>query len=131
MTLTEEILHEIDASSQEALELLMELGKIPAPSHHEEKRAEFCKAWLVKQGAKGVYIDEALNVIYPVGCTENNPLVVFAAHTDVVFPDTEELPMRLEDGKLYCPGIGDDTIHVVALLMTAKYIAQHDLVPKN
>lgn len=131
MTLTQEILHEIDASSQEALELLMELGKIPAPSHHEEKRAEFCKAWLEKQGAKGVYIDEALNVIYPIGCTENNPLVVFAAHTDVVFPDTEELPMRLEDGKLYCPGIGDDTIHVVALLMTAKYIAQNGLVPKD
>ncbi|MBQ8358837.1 MAG: M20/M25/M40 family metallo-hydrolase [Oscillospiraceae bacterium] len=109
----------------------MELGKIPAPSNYEEKRAEFCKNWLEKQGAKGVYIDEALNVVYPVGNTESGPLVVFMAHTDVVFPDTEELPMRIEDGKLYCPGIGDDTIHLVALLMTAKYIAQNNLVPKE
>ena len=131
MTLTKEILNTIEASSQEALELLMELGKIPAPSNYEEKRAEFCKNWLEKQGAKGVYIDEALNVVYPVGNTESGPLVVFMAHTDVVFPDTEELPMRIEDGKLYCPGIGDDTIHLVALLMTAKYIAQNNLVPKE
>ena len=131
MTLTAEILKEIEAHGQEAFELLMALGKIPAPSHHEEKRAEFCKQWLEKHGAKGVYIDEALNVVYSVGCTENNPLVVFMAHTDLVFPDTEELPMRMEGNRLYCPGIGDDTIHLVALLMAAKYIAQHNLQPKD
>ena len=129
MKLTSDILQYVDDHAQEALDLLMELGKIPAPSHHEEKRAEFCKQWLEKQGAKGVYIDEALNVVYPVGCTDDKPLVVFMAHTDVVFPDTEELPMRVEDGKLYCPGIGDDTLHLVALLMAAKYIAENDLVP--
>jgi RimJ/RimL family protein N-acetyltransferase len=76
---------------------LVELAKIPAPSNHEEKRAAFCKEWLEKQGAQGVYIDEALNVIWPVGCTENNPLKVFMAHSDVVFPDTEELPLVLSD----------------------------------
>jgi len=131
MTLNEEFLHSIDADAQEALDLLIQLGKIPAPSHHEEKRAEFCKQWLEAQGAKGVYIDEALNVIYPVGCTEDNPVVVYAAHLDVVFPDTEELPLRVEDGKVYCPGIGDDTAHVVALMMAAKYVAKNNLVPKD
>lgn len=131
MTLTKEIIAYIEEHSQEALDLLMELGKIPAPSNHEEKRAEFCKNWLEKQGATGVHIDEALNVVYPVGNVESGPLVVFMAHTDVVFPDTDELPMRVEDGKLYCPGIGDDTIHLVALLMAAKYIAENNLTPKN
>ena len=131
MQRNEELLKEMEASRQEALDLLMELGKIPAPSHQEEKRALFCKQWLEAQGAEGVYIDEALNVIYPIGCIADNPLVVFAAHTDVVFPDTEELPMRIENGRLYCPGIGDDTLHLVALLMAAKYITKHKLVPKN
>lgn len=131
MELNASILKGIEDSRQEALNLLMELGKIPAPSNHEEKRAEFCKAWLEKQGAEGVYIDEALNVVYPVGNVAEGPLVVFMAHTDIVFPDTEELPMRIEDGKLYCPGIGDDTIHVVAMLMAAKYIAKNKLTPKN
>ena len=131
MELNAGILKEIENSRQEALDLLVELGKIPAPSNFEEKRAEFCKNWLEKQGAEGVYIDEALNVVYPVGDVNNGSLVVFMAHTDVVFPDTEELPMRVEDGKLYCPGIGDDTIHLVALLMAAKYIAKNKLTPKE
>ena len=114
----------------EWFELLEALAKIPAPSHHEEKRAEFCKRWLEDNGAEGVYIDEALNVVYPIG-NMNGELVVIMAHSDVVFPDTEELPFYVEDGRIYCPGIGDDTAHVVALLLSAKDIIEKGLVPKN
>ena len=113
----------------ETVDLLRALGKIPAPSHHEEKRAEFVRNWLTAQGAEGVYIDEALNVIYPIGVTADNPVVAIMAHTDIVFPDTEELLMREEDGKLYAPGIGDDTGNLVVLLMAAKYIAEHQPEP--
>lgn len=127
MQLTSEILQYIDEHREEAYQLLIELAQIPAPSNHEEKRAAFCKEWLEKQGAMGVYIDEALNVIYPVGCTDNNPLVVYMAHSDVVFPDMETLPLRVEEGKIFCPGVGDDTANVAALLTVAKYIAQHDV----
>lgn len=114
----------------EALELLKELGKIPAPSHHEEKRAEFVAAWLKAQGAENVHIDEALNVVYPIGVTEDNPVVVVMAHTDIVFPDTQELEVREENGRLYAPGIGDDTANLVTLLMAAKYVAQHAVKPR-
>lgn len=127
MQLTQEIFQYIDEHREEAYQLLLELAQIPAPSNHEEKRAAFCKEWLEKQGAKGVYIDDALNVIYPVGCTEDNPLVVYMAHSDVVFPDMDTLPLKVEDGKIFCPGVGDDTANVVALLTVAKYIAQHDV----
>ena len=47
--------------AQEAIELLRELGKIPAPSHHEEKRAEFIKSWFKNQGAKDVSVDAAFS----------------------------------------------------------------------
>ena len=67
MQLSQEILDYVEAHREEAFQLLIELAQIPAPSNHEEKRAAFCKDWLEKQGAKGVYIDDALNVIYPVG----------------------------------------------------------------
>lgn len=127
MLLNENILTYIEEHRQEALELLLELAQIPAPSNHEEKRAAFCKNWLEQQGAQGVYIDEALNVIYPIGVGENNPLVVYMAHSDVVFPDTEPLPLTIEDGKILCPGVGDDTANVVALLTVAKYIARNSL----
>ena len=118
-----------ESHAEEAIALLRELGKIPAPSHHEEKRAAYIKNWLEAQGAKGVYIDEALNVVYPIGVTENNPVVVLMAHTDIVFPDTEELLMREEDGKLYAPGIGDDTANLITLLMAAKYATEHQITP--
>ena len=131
MELTNSVLEYIKVHEQEALELLMELAVIPAPSHHEERRAAFCKAWLERQGARGVYIDEALNVVWPIGCTEDNPLMVFMAHSDVVFPDTDSLPMRVENGRIHCPGVCDDTANVVAMLMTAKYIAEEKLTPNG
>lgn len=131
MKLTHEINEFIEEHREEAYELLLELAQIPAPSNHEEKRAEFCRNWLTAQGADGVYIDDALNVIYPVGCTQANDLAVFMAHSDVVFPDTEPLPLKVENGRICCPGIGDDTANVVALLMAAKYIALKKLMPKD
>ena len=131
MDLTKEILNYIDEHKQEAYELLLTIAQIPAPSNNEEKRAQFCKAWLEQQGAEGVFIDDALNVVYPVGCTQDNPLVVYCAHIDVVFPDTTPLPLKVEDGKILCPGIGDDTANVAALLTVAKYIAQNKLQPSQ
>lgn len=121
----------IDAHRQEHMELLLTLARIPAPSNQEEKRAEFIKNWLEAQGAEGVYIDEALNVILPLGVTSDTPLAVYAAHTDVVFPDTTPLPLYEEDGKIHCPGIGDDTASVAALLMGAKYILEKGLTPQD
>ena len=126
---TQELNTYMDQHREEAFALLLELAQIPAPSNQEQKRAEFCREWLARQGAEGVYIDEALNVVYPVGCEEGKEIVVFAAHSDVVFPDTEQLPLEMEDGRIYCPGVGDDTANVVALLMTAKLIAEHKLCP--
>jgi len=127
--LTQDVLTYIEDHATEAKQLLMELAQIPAPSHHEEKRAVFCKVWLEANGAKGVFIDDALNVVYPVNCDNGGPVVVVMAHTDVVFPDTEALPLKVEDGKICCPGVGDDTANLVALLMAAKYVAQMGITP--
>ena len=131
MELTRKIESYIEVHQQEAYDLLLELAQIPAPSNQEEQRAAFCKAWLEDQGAEGVYVDEALNVIYPIGVNAENPLVCFVAHSDVVFPDTEKLPLTVTDGKIYCPGIGDDTANVVPLMMAAKYIAENKLQTKD
>lgn len=131
MTITEPIANYIDAHRQEAENLLVELAQIPAPSNQEKLRAEFCASWLRNQGAKGVYIDEAWNVIYPIECDNHGEIAVFMAHSDVVFPDTTPLPLSKTDNKIFCPGVGDDTANVVALLMAAKYIAQNHLTPRE
>ena len=131
MELTPSILSYIETHQEEAYQLLLTLAQIPAPSNHEEERAAFCKDWLDAQGAKGVYIDEALNVVYPVGDTGENPQLVVMAHSDVVFPDTTPLPLEIRDGRICCPGVMDDTANAVALLIAAKYIAETGLQPKG
>ena len=117
--------------TDELFSLLKELCAIPAPSHHEEQRAEFCKAWLEKAGAVGVYIDQANNVVFPYGCEDSTEISVFFAHTDTVFPDTEPMPF-VEDGDLLrCPGICDDTANLAVLLMTAKFLIEQKISPKG
>lgn len=121
----------INTHAEEMYQLLIRLAQIPAPSHHEEKRMTFCRDWLLENGAKGVYTDDALNVIYPYGVQEGGDVIVFMAHMDVVFPDTEALPLHEENDRIYCPGVGDDTANLVALLLAAKYVTETKAVPKE
>ena len=74
----------IKEHEKEAYDLLLTIAKIPSPSNHEEKRAQFCCNWLKEQGAEGVYIDEALNVVYPA-VFKGIMWMFYMAHTDVVF----------------------------------------------
>ena len=106
---------------EEVIQLVRDMCAIPAPSNHEEKRAEFCKNWFKKNGFKNVEIDSALNVIAPVNVTENNDLTVIMAHTDTVFPDLEPMPLSEKDGYMYCPGVGDDTANLAVLMICARY----------
>ena len=121
--LTNEIQNYIENHADETYDLLLTLAKIPAPSNDEDKRMNFCKEWLTANHAEGVYTDSAKNVIYPYNVTDDNPVVIFMAHLDVVFPDTDELPLKIENGRICCPGVGDDTANLAALLMVAKYVA--------
>lgn len=113
------------------LQTLKELCIIPAPSHQEQARADYCKRWLEQQGAKGVYIDAALNVVFPYQAEGSAELTVFAAHTDTVFPDTEPMPYYDGGERIHCPGICDDTASVVTLLLMAKYYIDHQISSKS
>lgn len=113
------------------LKTLKELCAIPAPSHQEHKRAAYCKKWLEDVGAKGVYIDEALNVIFPLNCEGSNEISVIAAHTDTVFPDLEPMPYEDRGDSIHCPGVGDDTIAVVMILLSAKYLLEQNICPEK
>lgn len=129
--LSQEVLKYIKNSEEETIKLIERLCGIPAPSHHEERRAEFVKNWLEENGAKGVYLDSALNVLYPVGCEDKDDIVVFLAHTDTVFPDVEPMPFVNDGEYLYSPGVGDDTTSLAVLMMIARYVAQNDLKPSR
>ncbi|MBQ9859730.1 MAG: M20/M25/M40 family metallo-hydrolase [Clostridia bacterium] len=119
----------IEEYYEELLQILRDLCAIPAPSHHEEERAGYCRRYLEGFGAEDVTVDEAQNVVFPWGCEGSDAITVFAAHTDTVFPDTEPYPYREDEEKIYCPGVGDDTACVAVLLMMAKFFVMHNIRP--
>ncbi len=129
-TTTETIRTYARAAQQGEKDLLRTLATIPAPSGHEQERASLVASWLREEGAREVEIDHASNVIChlaPRGATPDlRPLVVFAAHMDVVFPDVDALPVREEGGRMYAPGVGDDTANLAGLLMATKLLLQDE-----
>ena len=121
----------LDSCQEELKQLIRDLCAIPAPSGHEEHRAEFCKAWFEASGGKGVYIDEALNVICPHHVTDDGRLTVFMAHTDTVFPDLEPLPFVETEETFQCPGVGDDTANLAVMMICARYFLQNNIPSKT
>ena len=121
----------VSENKEQMYQTLKELCSIPAPSHFEHKRAQYCKKWLENIGATDVYIDEALNVVFPVNCTKSKEITVFVAHTDTVFPDREPMPYIDDGEKIHCPGVADDTASVVVLLMMAKFFVEKNILPEN
>ncbi len=115
----------IEKNKEEVIAVHRELCLIPAPSHHEEKRAEFCKNWFHSYGMTDAYIDEALNVICPYNAEGKNDLTVFVAHTDTVFPDTEPMPYIDDGEKIFSPGAGDDTASLTVLMFVARFFYEN------
>ena len=109
----------IDLMQKEAQKIIKDLCQLPAPSHFEEKRAAYCEKWFRENGFT-VHIDKALNVIAALHVTEDNPISIVMAHTDTVFPDTEPMPFREENGFFYSPGVCDDTSNLAVTMVCAK-----------
>ena len=119
------------AHAAEALRLTEELCRIPAPSGRERARAEFCRGWLERYGAKDICIDGADNMVLELNAAGSDALTVLMAHTDTVFPDTEPMEVYQAGGRLLCPGVGDDTANLAALLMAARFLLEQGISPKH
>ncbi len=119
----------------EALALLKELALIPAYAMQEDARAEFICDWIGQIESElpyEVWIDEAKNVICRIiGSEDEDDIAVLAAHTDTVFEMSVPRELREENGRLYCPGIGDDTANLVNMLMGLKYLLSFGKQPKR
>lgn len=117
---------------EEYMALICQLTAIPAPSHKEDARAAFICDYLHQLGYEQAFVDEARNVICEIkGKDRQKDVHMFMAHTDTVFPDETEIPVKIEDGCIKAPGVGDDTTNVCAILMTLRFLAEYPTVPER
>src|SRR5579863_1802178 len=106
----------VDDRSTAIVDEWIHLVEIPAPSRQERARAQYVRAEMEKLGLSDIRVDDMSNVSGVRKGTGGGPTVVFAAHTDTVFPDGTDLKVKREGDILRAPGIGDDTSNVMAVL---------------
>ena len=104
-------------------QILHEWGEITeenAPSGQEKKRAAYVYKLLKKLKLDELRYDSIGNVIAVRKGTGGGPRVVFDAHLDTVFQPGLDIEPKIRDGKIYAPGVGDDTRNIEALLASLR-----------
>ncbi len=110
----------IDAHRDDILNEWKTITEINAPSGKEQLRAAFVKRLLESYKLDRVYGDAVGNVIAVRKGTSEGKAVVFDAHLDTVFQEGLKIKAEIRDGKIYAPGVGDDTRNVEALLASLR-----------
>jgi tripeptide aminopeptidase len=109
----------IDKTHDEILREWIAITEINAPSKHEQERAKFIESLLRKHKLEISY-DAAGNLIATRKGTGSGPVTVFDAHMDTVFQPGLKIKATVRDGRVYAPGVGDDTRNIEALLATIR-----------
>jgi len=109
-------LQSVDGRAADIVEEWIRLVEIPAPSGKEQARAKYIRAEMEKLGLSEIKSDDMFNVSGVRKGTGGGPTVVFAAHTDTVFPEGTDLKVKREGDTLRAPGVGDDTSNLMAVL---------------
>jgi tripeptide aminopeptidase len=109
----------IDKDRDGILKEWIAITEINAPSKHEQERAKYIEGLLRKQGLDVKY-DAAGNLIATRRGTGGGPVTVFDAHLDTVFQPGLKIKATVKDGRVYAPGVGDNTRNIEALLATIR-----------
>ncbi|MEO8354408.1 MAG: M20/M25/M40 family metallo-hydrolase [Chloroflexota bacterium] len=104
---------------QRVIERAIQIQQIPAPPFEEMKRAGFVHKLFVEEGLHNVSVDEMGNIygrwtLDAGQSTEGKPLII-SAHLDTVFPHETSLKVTREGGRIFGPGLGDNSLGVAAL----------------
>jgi acetylornithine deacetylase/succinyl-diaminopimelate desuccinylase-like protein len=109
----------IDKDRDAILREWIAITEINAPSKQEQERAKFIESLLRKHKLEIRY-DSAGNLIATRKGTSGGPVTVFDAHMDTVFQPGLKIKATVRDGRVYAPGVGDDTRNIEALLATIR-----------
>ena len=109
----------IDKNRDGILREWIAITEINAPSKQEQERARFIES-LLRKHKLDIRYDSAGNLIATRKGTAGGPVTVFDAHMDTVFQPGLKIKATVQDGRVYAPGIGDDTRNIEALLATIR-----------
>jgi acetylornithine deacetylase/succinyl-diaminopimelate desuccinylase-like protein len=97
------------------IDIAIQIQQIAAPTFEEASRAEFIQRMFAAESLTDIQMDSAGNVLARLpGVGQDAPLVV-SAHMDTVFPADTNLAIRRNSGRVYGPGIGDNSLGVAGL----------------
>jgi acetylornithine deacetylase/succinyl-diaminopimelate desuccinylase-like protein len=110
----------VDAHKDQILAEWIKLTEINAPSGKEHERAEAVRKELANYKLDKISFDSKGNVIAIRKGTGGGKPVVIDAHLDTVFQEGLKIKAEIRDGKVFAPGIGDDTRNVEAILASIR-----------
>jgi tripeptide aminopeptidase len=110
----------IDRNHESIMREWIAITEINAPSGQEQTRARYIESLLRKYHLDDVHYDSAGNLVAVRKGTGRGPMIVFDAHLDTVFQPGLQIKATVRDGRIYAPGIGDDTRNIEALLATIR-----------
>ncbi|MGA2992577.1 MAG: M20/M25/M40 family metallo-hydrolase [Candidatus Korobacteraceae bacterium] len=93
---------------------------IPAPPFKEKIRAEYYMKRLQALGLKDVKMDSEGNVYGIRPGNGKGPRIFVEAHMDTVFPEGTNTKPVERDGKIFAPGISDNTRGLTAMLSVIR-----------
>jgi len=109
----------IDKDRDAILREWIAITEINAPSKQEQERAKYIES-LLRKSKLDIRYDSAGNLIATRKGTGGGPVTVFDAHMDTVFQPGLKIKATVRDGRVYAPGVGDDTRNIEALLATIR-----------
>jgi acetylornithine deacetylase/succinyl-diaminopimelate desuccinylase-like protein len=110
----------IDRNHAGILREWIQITEINAPSGQEQQRTKYLEKLLHQYKLQSVHYDTAGNLIAVRKGTGGGRTVVFDAHLDTVFQPGLKIKATIREGKVYAPGVGDDTRNIEALLATIR-----------
>jgi acetylornithine deacetylase/succinyl-diaminopimelate desuccinylase-like protein len=121
----------IDAHRDDILGEWKAITEINAPSGKEQLRAAFVRRLLETYKLDRVTTDAAGNIIAIRKGTGAGKAVVLDAHLDTVFKEGLTIKAEIRDGKIFAPGVGDDTRNVEALLASIRAMNEAGIKTKS
>ena len=110
----------IDRNRAEIVREWIQITEINAPSGHEQERAKYLERLLRQSRLQNIHYDSAGNLVAVRKGTGGGRTVVFDAHLDTVFQPGLKIRATIREGRIYAPGVGDDTRNIEALLATIR-----------